>query len=167
MGIELLTATRGDAVMLANLFQYYAYDMSEIVHVEVGADGRFVVGSLDVWWSEEWRHPFFIRVDGGVAGFALVQRRSRVSGDDQTWDVAEFFVMRKYRRHGVGSAAAIRAFDAHRGKWEVRELASNHAAIAFWRRVIGGYTKGNFGEMVLDDERWHGPVQSFRNDSSY
>jgi predicted acetyltransferase len=77
--------------------------------------------------------------------------------------VAEFFVMRKYRRQGVGTVVATRLFDSFRGRWEVRELKTNLAAIAFWRRVIGAYTNGNYEETLIDDERWHGPVQSFRN----
>jgi hypothetical protein len=46
----------------------------------------------------------------------------------------------------------------------VREKTENLAATAFWRRVIGRYTGGRFEEVVLDDERWRGPVQ--RLDSS-
>jgi predicted acetyltransferase len=163
MQIELQRALHHDAPILANLIQYYVYDMSDIVGVDVGADGRYVPRPLDAYWSDAWRYPNIVRVDGNLAGFALVQQRSRISGDDTTWDVAEFFVMRKYRRHGVGSAVATRVFDAFRGAWEVRELKANHAAIAFWRRVIAAYTKGNFTEALLDDERWRGPVQSFQN----
>jgi hypothetical protein len=43
----------------------------------------------------------------------------------------------------------------------VREKAENLAAIEFWRRVIGRYTGGCFGEELLDDERWRGPRQRF------
>lgn len=163
MQIELQRALLHDAPILTNLFQYYVYDMGEIVDLDVGPDGRFAPRPLDAYWSDPWRHPHIVRVDGNLAGFALVHQRSRITADEHTWDVAEFFVMRKYRRHGVGSAVATRVFDAFRGPWEVRELNSNHAAIAFWRRVIAAYTKGNFTEALLDDDRWRGPVQSFRN----
>jgi len=163
MQIDLVRASIHDAATLTNLFQYYVYDMSNLVDEELGADGRFVLRPLDAYWSDRWRHPHLVRVDGNLAGFALVQQRSRMTGDDRTWDVAEFFVMRKYRRHGVGSAIATRLFDAFRGPWEVRELEKNHAAIAFWRRVISVYTNGDFQETLVDDERWRGPVQSFRN----
>jgi predicted acetyltransferase len=163
MQIELSPATIDEAAIVANLFHYYVYDFSEFGDLDVGADGRFVVPPLDAWWSDAWRHPYLVRVDGRVAGFALVQQRSRLTGDERTWDVAEFFVMRKYRRRGVGTAAATRLFDSHRGQWEVRERASNLAAIAFWRGVIAAYTNGTFRETLVDDERWRGPVQSFQN----
>ena len=163
MQIDLALAPVQDAAVLANLFQYYVYDLSDVVDVDVAADGRFVLPSFDAYWSDPWRHPHLVRVDGTVAGFALVHQRSRLTGDAKTWDIAEFFVMRKYRRQGVGKAVATRVFDSFRGKWEVRERKANVAAIAFWRSVIAAYTKGAFTETVLDDERWRGPVQSFQN----
>ena len=163
MQIELVPAVPGDATALVNLLQYYVYDLTEVVDSALGGDGRFVVPSLDAYWSDAWRHPYLVRVDGKLAGFALVQQRSRITGDESTRDVAQFFVMRRYRRQGVGAIVATRVFDSFRGRWEVRELKANHAAIAFWRRVIGAYTNGNYEETLIDDERWHGPVQSFRN----
>jgi predicted acetyltransferase len=163
MQIELVRAVPSDAVKLGNLLQYYVYDLTEVVDSALGGDGRFVVPSLDAYWTDTWRYPHLVRVDGKLAGFALVQQRSRITGDETTWDVAEFFVMRKYRRQGVGTVVATRLFDSFRGRWEVRELKTNLAAIAFWRRVIGAYTSGNYEETLIDDERWHGPVQSFRN----
>jgi len=29
--------------------------------------------------------------------------------------------------------------------------------------VIADYTRGDFRETIFDDERWRGPVQSFRS----
>ena len=163
MPIDLVRASVEEAAILTNLFQYYVYDLSDVVDTALGADGRFVLPSFEAYWSDPWRHPYLVRVDGTVAGFVLVHQRSRLTGDDKTWDIAEFFVMRKYRRHGVGTAVATRVFNSFRGKWEIRELKANAAAIAFWRSVIATYTKGDFTETLLDDERWRGPVQSFQN----
>jgi predicted acetyltransferase len=163
MQIDVADAGIHDVNTLLNLLQYYVYDLSEIVGLECGVDGRFVLPSIDSYWSEPARHAHLIRVDEKLAGLALVHQRSRISGDENTWDMAEFFIMRKYRRSGVGTAAAMRIFDAYRGPWEVRELNRNHRAIAFWRAVIATYTRGNYREDLLDDERWRGPVQSFRS----
>ena len=62
----------------------------------------------------------------------------------------EFFVMRKYRRIGVGSAFATRLFDMFPGRWEVAEVAPNTNGAAFWRAVIGKYTDGHFEERIED-----------------
>ena len=77
--------------------------------------------------------------------------------------MAEFFVMRKYRRRGVGKQMAFNVFDRLPGKWEVRQVAENNAGIAFWRRIILEYTGGNVQETLLAGEDWRGPAQSFDN----
>lgn len=51
-------------------------------------------------------------------------------------DIAEFFVMRKYRRHGVGAEAAVQLFARFPGDWTVRQQLSNPAATTFWRKAI-------------------------------
>ena len=129
--------------------------------LDVGDDGRFRVPPIDDYWSDPRRHPFLLRVDGTLAGFALVQERSRLSGDESVADMAEFFVLRRFRRRGVGERAAAWLFDRFPRVWEVRQKLENRAATAFWRRAIGRYSGGNFEELVLDDERWRGPVQRF------
>ena len=40
-------------------------------------------------------------------------------------DMAEFFVMRKYRRHGIGIVAARELFARFPGDWQVRQLTAN------------------------------------------
>jgi len=75
--------------------------------------------------------------------------------------MAEFFVMRSYRRRGVGLAAAFAAFDRFKGPWEVRQRDENVAAIAFWRRAIHDYTRGNYREVRWDGPEWTGVVQTF------
>jgi predicted acetyltransferase len=52
-------------------------------------------------------------------------------------DIAEFFVMRKYRGGGVGAQAAASLFDRFPGRWTVRQQLTNPAATAFWRKAIG------------------------------
>ena len=115
------------------------------------------------YWAEPGRHPFLIRVDGKLAGFALVNARSRLTGDDGVHDLAEFFVLRRYRRRGVGERAAAWLFERFRGRWEVRQKPENLAATAFWRRVIGRHTGERFEDVLWDDERWRGPVQRFES----
>ena len=77
--------------------------------------------------------------------------------------IAEFFVMRKYRRMGVGRTAAFAAFEQFPGHWEVSQIFQNLPAQHFWRKVIAEYTHGNYREVVLDNEVWQGPVQTFEN----
>jgi len=162
--ISLDPAAPEESATLGNLMQLYVYDWSELGGLDVGADGRFADTPLDAWWSEDWRHPFLLRVDGKLAGFALVAARSCLSGAAGVHDMAEFFVMRGYRRRGAGLAAACAAFDRFPGRWEIRQREVNVAATAFWRRVVARYTGGRYQEVRWDDESWTGPVQRFSTD---
>jgi len=158
--IEILDAPEQDRPILCRLVELYLYDFSEFTGWDVGDNGRFGDRILDGCWTEPWRHPFLIKVDGKLAGFAIVDDRSHLSGDPQTRDMKEFFVLRKYRGRGVGASVATQLFDRFPGNWEVRELAKNVAALAFWRAVIARYTDGRFVEVAWD-ERQRGPVQFF------
>jgi predicted acetyltransferase len=159
--ISLDPASAAERPVLENLFQLYAYDWSELGWMELGPDGRFADPSLDGYWRDPDRHPFLIRVDGRLAGFALVAGTSRLTGAAGVFDMAEFFVLRKYRRQGVGFAAASAAFDRFTGRWEIRQRDENVAATAFWRRVVARYTDGRYREIRCDDADWVGPVQTF------
>ena len=161
MKIEIAEATRKDEPMLERLFQLYEYDFSEIMGGDVGDDGVFHYISLGDVWEDDRAHVFITRVDGLLAGVAILIERSHFSGDTNVTFMDEFFVMRKYRRMGVGSEFATRLFDLFPGRWEVAEVAPNIAGAAFWRAVIGKYTDGEFEERVEDGDKWQGPVQTF------
>ena len=158
---RVVAAELSDKEALRNLFQLYAYDFSEVEPADVDPTGRFKVPSLEAYWNERWRFPSLLRVDEHLAGFALVHQKSRLSGADDVWDMAEFFVLRRHRRSEVGTRAAHILFETHAGAWEVRQRAANTVATSFWRRAIAAFTAGSFTEELLDDERWKGPVQRF------
>jgi predicted acetyltransferase len=161
MTVILSRATADERGVLANLMQLYVYDWSEILPLDVAPDGRYADHSIDAYWQDEWRHPFLLRVDGALAGFAMVAGRSRLTGQAGTHDMAEFFVMRRYRRRGVGLAAARAAFDRFPGPWEIRQRPDAAAATAFWRRAVAQYTAGAYREVAWNDDAWTGPVQFF------
>ena len=76
--------------------------------------------------------------------------------------IAEFFVIRKFRRMGVGRSAAVALFGMFEGPWEVAQDQGNPHAQRFWHAVVENYANAGFSVEVLDDERWHGPVLSFQ-----
>ena len=139
-------ATLASAPLLSNLLELYLHDLSEIFPVEVGPDGRFGYG-LSLYWSQpERRFAFLIRVGTRAAGFALVTRGSPATDDPEDLDVAEFFVLRGYRRSGVGRRAAFLLWDRLPGSWVVRVSEANRAGLSFWQSTVREYTKGGFVE---------------------
>lgn len=159
--VRVMPAVVEEEPVLRRLMNLYVYDFSDLMGLDVEADGAFTVPELTSYWRDPWRHPFLLRAGDKLAGFALVHGRSRLSGADGTHDMAEFFVLRRHRREGVGERAARELFGRFRGPWEVRERPANVQAIAFWRRVIERYTGGRFREVLWADDAWHGPVQMF------
>jgi predicted acetyltransferase len=137
--VSLDAARPDDATLLGNLVQLYIHDLSAVFpDIAPGPDGRFSYRTLSLYWSEPTRRfPFLIRCGTQVAGFILVTRGSPVSEDPETFDVAEFFVMRRYRRAGVGREAAALLWSRLPGKWTVRVTEANRGGLAFWDGVMG------------------------------
>ena len=142
--VVLDVATLADATLLSNLLELYVHDLSAAFpSIELGPDGRFGYPKLGLYWSEpERRFPFLIRCNGRVAGFALVTRGAPASDDPDVFDVAEFFVLRRYRRSGVGRRAAVLLWSRFPGRWIVRVSEGNLGALPFWADVIAEFTCG-------------------------
>jgi predicted acetyltransferase len=138
--IEVVPATLEQEPILANLLELYAHDFSEFQDLDLGADGRFGYKYLALYWSEPDRHPFLVRMEGKLAGFVLVKRGSELTGNQAVWDIAEFFVMRGYRRRGIGMQIAHEVWRRFPGAWEVRVMQSNIPAAHFWAHAISTFT---------------------------
>jgi predicted acetyltransferase len=170
--IDLVEATQADRPTLESLVQLYQYDFSEMArgdpqHGDVRSDGRFHNIDLGRFFSRVGRHAYFVRVNGQIGGFALVSPgRSFRDASEDVWWIDEFFVMRKYRRLGVGEHVATTLFDRFAGTWQVAQMDINTGAQAFWRDVIGRYTRGRFEERWFSDDNWLGPVQYFTSSGS-
>lgn len=148
--LEVLPALLGELPVLANLLELYAHDFSEFYEVELTADGRFGYKDLALYWSEPDRHPFLLRVDGKLAGFALVRRVLGISIEEAVWDMAEFFVVRGQRRRGIGVRAAHEVWRRFPGRWEVRVMEANQAGHLFWQRAIAAFAGEKINSTCLE-----------------
>jgi predicted acetyltransferase len=156
--VSLDVATERDSALLSNLLEFYMHDLSEIFPIDLNPKGRFDYDRLQLYWAEpETRFAFLIRSAGQPVGFALVTRGSPASDDPDVLDVAEFFVLRRFRRGAVGRQAATLLWNRLRGNWIVRVAESNRAGIPFWTRIIEAYTGGKVTVSALQ-----GNTQMFR-----
>jgi predicted acetyltransferase len=142
--LQLIVAGPEHQPVLANLLELYTHDFSEFVEIDVGEDGRFGWSQLALYWSDLDRRPFLARFDNRWAGFALVNRESE---DSQIWDMAEFFVLRRFRRRGIGTELAEDVWRRCPGKWQIRVMENNVPARSFWRASIERFT-GKEAKMV-------------------
>lgn len=144
MDIRLEKASQDQKALLNNLMEFYCYDFSELLHTDVDGDGLFKYKYLDQYWTEEGRHPYFILVDGRYAGFVLINQHFLVLEAENGHSIAEFFVMRKYRRRGIGQQIAQKAYELFPGPWEVSVVEFHKDAVAFWERTIKNYTRNRY-----------------------
>lgn len=159
MNVELREARPEDVSVLRRLMQLYLYDFAAIDGWNIGDDGLYADAAwIETFWTDPGRRSFLVRVDGRLAGFVLVRDAAHFAGEG-TREISEFFVLRRYRRRGVGAEAARRLLEMFPGKWEVTQLTSNVEAQAFWRWVIGRHTGDRFEELPRPDGR--GVMQRF------
>jgi predicted acetyltransferase len=142
--IEVIPAAAEQEQTLANLLELYAYDFSEFHPLEIGADGRFGYKPLPLYWIEAGRYPFLVTVNDKLAGLVLVKGGSEFSQNPFVWDMAEFFILRGYRRRGIGTRVAHQVWRQFPGAWEVRTMQLNASAQDFWAVAISRFT----GEAV-------------------
>jgi len=155
--VEIFPALPEQEPILANMLELYAHDFSEFIDLKLGPDGRFGYKHLPLYWEEPNRYPFLIMANGHLAGFVFVRRGSEISNDADVWDIAEFFIVRGFRRLGLGMKAAQEIWQRFPGKWEVRVIDRNQKAKNFWARAIKEFLGEAIEPIPLDKngEDWH------------
>lgn len=145
----LIKASYEQKQIINNLMQFYMYDFSEFVDVDIEVNGFYAAyKNLDDYWNDENRFPYIIQNEERPIGFALVRL---IESDQRShYSMAEFFVIKKYRKKGIGRQIAIQLFNLHKGWWEIFQREGNKPAHLFWTNVISTYTNGNFTERFKD-----------------
>lgn len=144
------------------MMELYNYDFSEFSDDDINEYGYFGYPYIDAYWNEKGRYPFFIRVDEKLAGFILVRSCCEYNDLPNPHNIAEFFVMRKYRHKGVGKAACIKVFDMFPGGWEISQWINNLPAQNFWKTVVTEYTNGKYDTFTVLEK----DVVGFKFDNS-
>ena len=152
MYFEICDATEEDGKeIILNLMQLYTYELSfyedETTNFNLLDNGLYEMSRyIELYWKEEKRHPYILKCDGKLAGFVLER-----FNENNMNEIAEFFVLNKYRRHGAGSFFANEMFKRFKGKWEIRTLVKNKSAQAFWKKVIKEFSDDNYEEHLIRD----------------
>ena len=133
-----------EKALLIRLMELYLYEFSAFSRDDISEYGYYGYDHIDDYWNEEGRFPYLLRVDGKIAGFALIWPHCDYRTEEDARCVGEFFVMLKYRGMGIGRQAAMRLFDLHPGSWEVCYWKNNISAGEFWKKVVGEYTNGRY-----------------------
>jgi predicted acetyltransferase len=147
MQVTLHAATPSDLPLVKNLARFYMYDMSEHMGWRCNADGQFdECESLEIYFQEPRKFAFVFRVGDEPAGFALILGDN--AEPDVDYSITDFFILRKFRGQGVGGRLARELFDRLPGRWKVEQFVDNKPTMAFWRKVIDGFSHGDFIEST-------------------
>jgi predicted acetyltransferase len=155
--VEITPASLEQKPLLANLLELYIHDFCDFIEVEIGLDGRFGYRELDAYWTDPQRFPFLLYVGKRPAGFALIKATHLDSSGPMLWDMADFFILRGYRRRGIATRAAHDLWRRFPGHWQVRVMSANEPAHRFWHRAI----RRSAGDQFLvtgfnqDGNDWH------------
>lgn len=126
--------------LLVQLMELYMYEFSVYENIDISEYGYYGYGHIDDYWNEDGRFPYLIRVDGKIAGFALICPHCNYISGENARCIGEFFIMLKYRRKGIGLYVATQLFNIHPGFWEICYLRNNLSAAMFWKKVVEQYT---------------------------
>lgn len=144
LNMELKQVSYEEKEILSNLLEKYNYEFSQWNKRDVNQLGLYGYQYLDHYWTDDCRWVYFIVVENKLAGFAMVHTMSEVEGRETDFQLAEFFVLHKYRRSGIGKQAFFKVLDLHRGKWQLKRHPANIASVHFWNHAISEYTNGQY-----------------------
>lgn len=137
--------------IILNLMQLYTYELSffedDTTNFNLLDNGLYSMSKyIELYWKEEKRHPYILKCDGKLAGFVLER-----FNENNMNEIAEFFVLNRYRKLGAGTFMANEMFKRYKGKWEIRTLLKNKRAQEFWRKVIKEASDDNYEEYLIRD----------------
>lgn len=138
--------------VLRRLMEFYLYDFSSFMECFPNERGSFEDAPPFSYISNPKVDSYLVQVEGRLAGFVMVLLHSRLSGDPRVRDLNQFFILRSYRRNGIGTQAAHMVLRLYPGCWEVRCLESNTAAKAFWERTILRVVGDEFNQELITRE---------------
>lgn len=140
--VELFEAKGEDLQSIENMMQFYMYDFSEWMPLSFNDKGLFSIRSKAEYWAKPSTRPFFITVNGEIAGFVTVD--DEVTHPEANYSIGYFFVGRRFRRSGVGVTAIKKLLARFSGCWQIFHINQNASASAFWRKAIPELTMSTF-----------------------
>jgi predicted acetyltransferase len=151
MIFTIKSAVIEDKQIIFDLFQPYLEELSSFPDEEIDykdEKGIYHYPYLDDHWRESVRHPYLLLCDNEIAGFALVRKAEE--HPEKHWEIAEFYVLPEFRRHGLATSCAIDIFKKHQGKWRIEFNKNNHASRVLWQKVAARVSSGCISFVELN-----------------
>jgi len=151
---EIVKLKRVDPSEHENLYALvddYLLELGTHRELSVGPTDAAGYSYLHLYWKEAGRHPFFILSGDTRVGFVLI----REVASESIIEMSDFYIRPLSRRAGFGSAALAAVWQRFPGRWRLQVHPFNHAASAFWPRMIEEFSAGTVDsrEVVEEDGR--------------
>ena len=127
---ELVPIPEADKSILADDLQHYIAELAPFDRA-LPPCGPYEYPGFDTLWNEQGRSLFWAKLDGEIAGFAIVHSMNGVT------DMSDFYIRPAYRRHRIGRTVALSIISRFPGLWTLTQYKAKADSIAFWRSVIG------------------------------
>ena len=160
--IRIIPASLQDYSIIQNMGRFYVYDMSEFLGFDLGweipENGLYECIDFKKYWETNDAFPFLIRYENELAGFVIIDKKG--SDASINFNVAQFFVLKKFQNKCLGRYIAIKCFKKFKGTWEVMVIPGNNGAENFWRSTIRSYTKNNFTEYQRSVKHFNNSIKN-------
>jgi len=155
-GLEKIPHDQTDA--LFRLFQLYHYENSDWMAEDIGDDGLYdaCADSIADYVTSGSKRAYWIRKDGALAGFVVTEPVILPDGREVD-ELADLFILKRYRRQGLALAAVRELARTFEGPWLVAVFRNDTRAAAFWHKAfqeldlasVRPYTDPNLGDLNL------------------
>lgn len=132
--------------LMKKYFDEYLIELSEFdENIKFDDDGTPIYKWFEFYWNNVGRYPFFLLIDGEVAGLSLVREVG-----EREYEIAEFYVVPKFRKDGNAMWFASQIANKFDGEIEFSARHKNKRAVAFWTKFSGTYKDYTFTK----DNEW-------------
>lgn len=144
-GYQLLEAVQMKKAFI-NMFNIYAHELSRYnpwLATQISMEGNYLEEYVKEYFANPAKRPFIILCDSRPAGMFVV------SGQNDSFDIEEFFVTIPYRKKGIATNIVKLLLSQVEKPCEISILEKNESAIQFWEKLFkdgkADYTKENDG----------------------
>ena len=133
-----------DKDILYRLLQYSLFEESETDLNEMTSEGLFEYKYFDKYFTDNDRWAYFIKEKqtNKLLGFVMINCVLEFSYNGHS--IAEYLIIPKYRRLGLGKRVAFEILDRFKGNWEIKPSFQSEKAYLFWKKVVEEYTQNNY-----------------------
>lgn len=114
-------------------------------------NGLFEFDVLEWFFEKEGLTPYFINLEGKPIGFILLQSGPYSNQEYADYVLNSFFILKKYRRKGIGKLACSKFFEMYPGRYAISQAKTNIPAIKFWKNVYESNSIDEYEKEEIED----------------